>query len=59
MEASKRICSQITREIGVEIEIYSSKNMNLTFVVRGKDEKVAKAKRRIIASFLTQVNFCL
>lgn len=53
---SKRICSQITRETGAEIEISTSKNMNLTFLVRGKVADVVEAKRRIIASFQTQVN---
>ncbi|VVC39754.1 K Homology domain,K Homology domain, type 1 [Cinara cedri] len=51
---SKRICSQITRETGAEIEISTSKNMNLTFLVRGKVADVVEAKRRIIASFQTQ-----
>lgn len=51
---SKRICSQITRETGAEIEISTSKNMNLTFLVRGKEADVVEAKRRIIASFQTQ-----
>ncbi|XP_022182851.1 vigilin [Myzus persicae] len=51
---SKRICSQITRETGAEIEISTSKNMNLTFLVRGKEDHVTEAKRRIIASFQTQ-----
>jgi len=32
--------------------------MNLTFLVRGKDADVNEAKRRIIASFQTQVNCC-
>lgn len=54
---SKRICSQITRETGAEIEISTSKNMNLTFLVRGKEDHVTEAKRRIIASFQTQVKF--
>lgn len=36
--------------------------MNLTFLVRGKEADVIEAKRRIIASFQTQVInnlFCL
>lgn len=31
--------------------------MNLTFLVRGKELDVVEAKRRIIASFQTQVNY--
>lgn len=33
--------------------------MNLTFLVRGKEADVIEAKRRIIASFQTQVIFFL
>lgn len=31
--------------------------MNLTFLVRGKEADVIEAKRRIIASFQTQVHY--
>jgi len=56
---SKRICSQITRETGAEIEMSISKNMNLSFLVSGREDCVFEAKRKIIASFQTQVKFCL
>lgn len=56
-EKAKRIYRKIGIENGVEIEISKSKNMDLTFVVRGKRVNVDQAKRSIIACFQTQVNY--
>lgn len=54
---TQRICSRITKETGVKIEISSSKNMELSFLVMGKVANVVEAKRRIVASFQTRVNY--
>lgn len=50
-----RICSQIIRETGAEIEMFTSKNMNLTFIIKGKKANVIEAKRRFIEKFQIQV----
>jgi hypothetical protein len=54
---SKDLYRKIATETNVEIEISSSKNMELTFLVRGRRVNVDQAKHKIIASFQTQVNY--
>jgi hypothetical protein len=56
-EKSKDVYRKIATETNVEIEVSISKNMNLTFLVRGKKVNVDQAKDKIIASFQTQVNY--
>ncbi|XP_025421486.1 vigilin-like [Sipha flava] len=53
-EKSKDVYRKIATETNVEIEVSISKNMNLTFLVRGKKVNVDQAKDKIIASFQTQ-----
>lgn len=51
---SKRTCQLITKETGAHIEISSSKNQSLTFLVTGKNLEVMEARRRILQTFQTQ-----
>lgn len=52
---SVRTCQNITRETGAHIEISSSRDQSLTFVVTGKKSAVIEARRRISTNFQTQV----
>jgi uncharacterized pyridoxamine 5'-phosphate oxidase family protein len=56
-EKSKDVFRKIALETNVEIEISTSKNIDLTFLVRGKKVNVDQAKLKIIAFFQTQVNY--
>lgn len=53
---SRQRCAQIMTETGVHIEISSSQDMSLTFLVTGKQDQVLDARRRILAAFQTQVS---
>ena len=52
---SVRTCQLITKESGAHIEIASSKDQSLTFLVTGKQSQVLEARRRILTTFQTQV----
>lgn len=52
---SVRTCQLITKESGAHIEIASSKDQSLTFLVTGKQSQVQEARRRILTNFQTQV----
>ncbi|XP_014294647.1 vigilin [Halyomorpha halys] len=51
---SVRTCSQIMKETGALIEISSSKDQSLTFLVTGKTDNVMEARRKILSVFQTQ-----
>ncbi|KAL0268526.1 UNVERIFIED_CONTAM: hypothetical protein PYX00_010437 [Menopon gallinae] len=51
---SVRACHNITTITGADIEISSSKDQSLTFLVTGKPQAVAEAKKRILNYFQTQ-----
>lgn len=51
---SKRICQQITKETGAQIEISSCKNQSLTFLIKGKQSELLDARRKILMHFSTQ-----
>ncbi|XP_033222679.1 vigilin [Belonocnema kinseyi] len=51
---SVRTCQLITKESGAHIEIASSKDQSLTFLVTGKQSQVLEARRRILTTFQTQ-----
>lgn len=51
---SVRTCQLITKESGAHIEIASSKDQSLTFLVTGKQSQVLEARRRILTNFQTQ-----
>lgn len=53
---SMRTCQTIMRETHAHIEMCSSKNQTLTFVLTGKQNEVLEAKRRILATFQTQAS---
>nr|BAN20317.1 high density lipoprotein binding protein [Riptortus pedestris] len=53
---SLRTCSQIMKETGALIEISSSKDQSLTFLVTGKQDNVMEARRRILNIFQTQAS---
>ncbi|XP_023174967.2 vigilin isoform X2 [Drosophila hydei] len=53
---SKRICQQITKETGAQIEIVSGKNQSLTFLIKGKHSELLDARRKILMSFSTQAS---
>ncbi|XP_017078252.1 vigilin [Drosophila eugracilis] len=53
---SKRICQQITKETGAQIEIVSGKNQSLTFLIKGKQSELLDARRKILMSFSTQAS---
>lgn len=52
---SLRTCLMIMKETGAHIEISSSKDMSLTFLVTGKQNAVLDARRKILTHFQTQV----
>ncbi|XP_034942001.1 vigilin [Chelonus insularis] len=49
-------CQKIRKETGTLIEISSSKNQTLSFVISGKQNDVLEARRRILAAFQTQTS---
>ncbi|PSN46530.1 Vigilin [Blattella germanica] len=51
---SLRTCARIMKETDSRIEISSSKDMSLTFLVTGKQNAVLEARRKILANFQTQ-----
>ncbi|XP_046605985.1 vigilin [Neodiprion virginianus] len=53
---SVRTCLAIMKESGAHIEISSSKDQSLTFLVTGKQNEVLEARRRILTTFQTQAN---
>lgn len=47
------------KDTGAHIEISSSKDQSLTFLVTGKQNEVLEARRKILTHFQTQVSiFC-
>lgn len=52
---SIRTCKTIMKETDTIIEIASSKDQSLTFLITGKQNQVLEAKRRILTTFQTQV----
>lgn len=53
---SVQICAQIMKDTGAHIEISSSKDQSLTFLVSGKQNDVLDARRKILGHFQTQVS---
>lgn len=56
---SVQICAQIMKDTGAHIEISSSKDQSLTFLVSGKQNDVLDARRRILGHFQTQVGILM
>lgn len=52
--ASSRICAEINRHTGAHIEISSAKDQSLTFLVTGKNDAVARARRLVLERFQMQ-----
>ncbi|KAK7600960.1 hypothetical protein V9T40_008401 [Parthenolecanium corni] len=53
---SLRTCAQISKETGAAIEISTSKDKSLTFLISGKKNNVIEAKRKVLTNFQTQAN---
>lgn len=53
---SRQRCTQIMNETGAHIEISTSRDQSLTFLVTGKHDQVLDAKRRILSNFQTQAS---
>lgn len=53
---SMQTCLQIMKETGAHIEISSSKDQSLTFLVTGKHNEVLEARRKILIHFQTQAS---
>ncbi|XP_065366752.1 vigilin [Calliphora vicina] len=53
---SKRICQQISKETGAQIEIASGKNQSLTFLIKGKQPELLDARRKILMYFSAQAS---
>ncbi|CAK9823134.1 Hdlbp [Anthophora retusa] len=53
---SIRTCKTIMKETNTIIEIATSKDQSLTFLITGKQNQVLEAKRRILTTFQTQAN---
>nr|XP_022901402.1 vigilin [Onthophagus taurus] len=49
-------CASIMKETGARIEISSSKDMSLSFLVTGKQNEVLEARRKILIHFQTQAS---
>lgn len=56
---SLRTCSQISKETGARIEISTSKDKSLTFMITGKVQSVQEARRKVLINFQTQANICI
>ena len=56
---SSQTCAIIMKETGAKIEISSSKDQSLTFLVTGKQNEVLEARRKILVHFQTQVSLSL
>lgn len=54
---SLRTCQTITKETGAHIEISTSKDGSLTFLLTGKHSAVLDARRQILTNFQMQVIF--
>lgn len=52
---SLRTCAQISKETGARIEISTSKDKSLTFLITGKMQNVQEARRKVLINFQTQV----
>lgn len=52
---SLRTCAQISKETGATIEISTSKDKSLTFLISGKKKNVIEAKNKVLTNFQTQV----
>lgn len=52
--ASSSICADITKRTGAHIEISSAKDLSLTFLVTGKSDAVAKARKLVLEKFQAQ-----
>uniref|UniRef100_A0A2P2HWJ6 Vigilin n=1 Tax=Hirondellea gigas TaxID=1518452 RepID=A0A2P2HWJ6_9CRUS len=52
--ASSSICTDITKRTNAHIEISSAKDHSLTFLVTGKPDAVAKARKLVLEKFLAQ-----
>ncbi|XP_018320346.1 vigilin [Agrilus planipennis] len=48
------MCANIMKETGAHIEISSSRDQSLTFLVTGKQNEVLEARRKILTHFQTQ-----
>lgn len=57
--ASSRICAEINSRTGAHIEISSAKDQSLTFLVTGKNDAVAKARRLVLEKFQTQARLII
>ncbi|TPP67305.1 Vigilin, partial [Fasciola gigantica] len=55
-DAQSRICSEIVKETGVDINLTCSKTNTLTIVLTGQPDKVVAAKRSLIAELQQQIN---
>ncbi|KAF2884527.1 hypothetical protein ILUMI_21643 [Ignelater luminosus] len=53
---SMTTCLNIMKDTGAHIEISSSKDQSLTFLVTGKQNEVLEARRKILTHFQTQAN---
>ncbi|KAF2362558.1 K domain type 1 [Trinorchestia longiramus] len=53
--ASSSICADITKRTGAHIEISSAKDQRLTFLVTGKSDAVAKARKLVLEKFQAQM----
>ncbi|XP_018011553.1 vigilin [Hyalella azteca] len=53
--ASSSICADITKKTGAHIEISSAKDHSLTFLVTGKSDAVAKARKLVLEKFQAQM----
>ncbi|XP_043519288.1 vigilin [Frieseomelitta varia] len=53
---SIRTCKTIMKETNTIIEIATSKDQSLTFLITGKQNQVLEAKRRILTTFQTQAS---
>ncbi|XP_054285585.1 LOW QUALITY PROTEIN: vigilin [Macrosteles quadrilineatus] len=56
---SVRTCQSIMKETGACIEMSTSKDQSLTFLVSGKQDAVLDARRRILNSFQTQASMTI
>ena len=55
-EDSSKLVKTVMEKTGAKIEMASNKDQSLTFVIRGKQETVLKARRELLVQFQTQAS---
>merc|ERR1712038_2165812 len=59
MDSSHNLIKSVMEKTGAKIEMSSSKDQSLTFLISGKQETVLKARRELLVQFQTQASMSI